>query len=193
MALQTHGGDLDGAVREAASVLCLWGLAAVGVPMAGPRPAVVWVTGPAGEEPRAAVSDLLGAQETVHRGLPGLPPQGRSEVEMSWGWPGGASQWGCLYTCGHGTRLWRCLEVSGEELDYENMPGVSRTGATVGENCWRRCPQFHREETGSSLIRDHAQQGGRRQAGGRVCRQGGESNLGDSFEGEDRLRGCPDQ
>ncbi|KAM7231781.1 hypothetical protein CapIbe_016542 [Capra ibex] len=46
------------------------------------------------------------------------------------------------------------------------------------------------EETGSGLIRDHAQQGGRRQAGGESAVRAGESNLGDSFEGEDRLRGA---
>lgn len=41
--------------------------------MAGPRPAVVWADWPAGEEPRAAVSDLLGVRRQSARGPQGSP------------------------------------------------------------------------------------------------------------------------
>ncbi|XP_059734452.1 collagen alpha-2(I) chain [Bos taurus] len=179
----------DGAIPEAARVpLSLGVLAAVGVPMAGPRPAVVWVTGPAGEEPRAAVSDLTGVRRQFTEG-PRAPRTGEIGGRNVLALAGRSQPVGVSYTCGHGTRLWRCLRSAGEELDYENVPGVSRTGVTVGENGAEEVPPVSREETGSGLIRDHARQGGRRQAGGESAVRAGGNNLGDSFEGEDRLRG----
>ncbi|KAM9746898.1 uncharacterized protein ACBT57_010681 [Dama dama] len=180
----------DRAVPEAARVpLSLGVLATVGVPMARPGPAVVWVTGPAGEEPRAAVSDLTGVRRQFAEG-PQAPPTGEIGGRNVLGPVGRSQPVGVSYTCGHGTRLWRCLRSAGEELDYENMPGVSRTGGTVGENEAEEVPQESQEQTGIGLIRDHARQGGRRQAGGESAIRVGGNNLGDSFEGEDRWRGA---
>nr|XP_058903455.1 collagen alpha-2(I) chain [Kogia breviceps] len=174
----------DGAVPGAVRVpLSLGVLAAVGVPTAGHQPAAVWVTGSAGEEPSAAVSSLTAGRRPSAEGLgaPGRETGGRSVL----GLPGVVS-----YSCGHGTRLWSCPRSAGEELDSENVPGVSRTGTAGGVNEAEEVPPVSREETGIGHLRDHAQQGGRRQAAGGSRIRGRGNNLGENCEGEDRLRGA---
>ena len=142
----------DGAIPGAVRVpLSLGVLAAVGVPTAGRRPAAVWVTGSAGEEPSAAVSGLTTGRRPSAEGprAPGRETGGRSVL----GLPGWVS-----YTCGHGTRLWSCPRSAGEEPDSENVPGVSRTGTAAGVNEDEEVPPFSREEAGVGHLRDHAQQ-----------------------------------
>ncbi|XP_065754122.1 collagen, type I, alpha 1b [Phocoena phocoena] len=174
----------DGAVPGAVRVpLSLGVLAAVGVPTAGRRPAAVWVTGSAGEDPSMAVSSFTAGRRpsTEGPGAPGWETGGRSVL----GLPGGVS-----YTCGRGTRLWSCPRSAGEEPDSENVPGVSRTGTAWGVNEAEEVPPVSREETGIGHLRDHAQQGGRRQAAGGSRIRGRGNNLGENCEGEDRLRGA---
>ncbi|XP_047615319.1 collagen alpha-2(IV) chain [Phacochoerus africanus] len=175
----------SGAMSEAVS---LGMLAAVGVPMAGRGAAAVWVTGCAGEGSNAAISGLRmprrqsiegpGASSGEVGGGSVLGLVGRSQME------------GVSYTFGRGTRSRSCPRCEGEEPDYENVPGVSRAGTAVGVNEAEEVPLVSREETGIGWSGDLAQQGGRRQAGGGSGIRVRGNNLGETYEGEDRLRGA---
>ncbi|XP_045054814.2 collagen alpha-2(I) chain [Desmodus rotundus] len=182
---QRPDGQVPGAVR---APLSLGVLAAVGVPVVGRVPAVVWVTGSAGEERNAAVAGLtvLRRQSVEGPGASGEETGGRSVQGLA----GRSQAVGVPYTHGPGARLWSCPGCVGGETDCENVPGVSGTRRAAGVREAVDVSPVSREETSTGPFRDHPPQRGRGQAG-RVSgiRARGDS-LGENCAGEDRLRGA---
>lgn len=167
-------------VPEAVRVpLSLGVLAGVGVPMAGHVPAAVWVSGST-EEITAAGSGLrgLGASGAETGGGSILGLAGRSQAA------------GVSYTHGRGTRSWSCPGSVGEGTDWENVPGVSGTGATRGVNEAVAVSSVSREEMGIGRFRDHPPRRGSSQTGGVSGMRVRGYNLGENCMGEDRLRGA---
>ncbi|XP_042823112.1 collagen alpha-1(I) chain-like [Panthera tigris] len=157
----------SGPVPEAAGVpLPLGVLAAVGVPAAGRVPAVVWVTGCAGEEAAEAAA-----------GLPASRTPSAEGAGASWGEAGGRQAVGAPLAHGCGTRSWSCPRPPGEESRCENVPAASGTRGPV--------PPVAGQETGIGHLRGHPQQSGGAQAGGASAVRVRGSPLG-----EDRLRGA---
>ncbi|XP_036197101.1 collagen alpha-1(I) chain-like [Myotis myotis] len=176
-------------VPEAVRVpLSLGVLAGVGVPVAGHVPAAVWVSGSTGEETTAAGSGLTVVTRRSARGpgASGAETGGGSILGLA----GRSQAAGVSYTHGRGTRSWSCPGSVGEGTDWENVPGVSGTGATGGGDEAVAVSAVSREEMGIGRFRDHPQRRGSSQTGG-VCgmRVRGD-NLGENCVGEDRWRGA---
>ncbi|XP_062965339.1 collagen, type I, alpha 1b [Cynocephalus volans] len=169
----------SGAAPEAVRVpLPLGVLAAVGVPVVGRLPATVWVTGSTGEAADVGVSGLtvVRRQSTEGAGASREETGGRSDLGLA----GRSQAMGVSYTCGCTARQWSCPRSVGEEMAYENVPGVSGTRTAVG------VPPDSRKETGLGHFRDHPQSGRRQAGGGSAVRVRG-NNFRENYVG-DRLR-----
>ncbi|XP_008269078.3 collagen, type I, alpha 1b [Oryctolagus cuniculus] len=163
-----HSGAAPGTVRGSLPVGVL---AAVGVPTAGRAPAAVWVTASTAEEAGVDVSDLIVGRTQATEGV------GPSQ-EGAQGRAGRSRAGGVAPSCGRGAGLWSCPGPVGEESAWESVLGASGTSTAVGG------PLVSRDR-----FRDGLQQNGGRQVGG-VCglRVRGRG-LGETYVGEDRLRG----
>ncbi|XP_054545612.1 collagen alpha-2(I) chain [Talpa occidentalis] len=177
----------NGPVPEAPRIpLSLGVLPAVGVPAAGRAPAAVWVTGSAGKDTRASVSGLTAVRRQSTEG-PGASGEmgGRSVLGLD----RRSQAPGVSYTCGRGTRLWSSPRSVREEIDSENVPGVSGTRTTQGMPEVVEVLPVVREDSGFGRFRAHSQQNGRRPIRGVCGMRVGENNLRDNYMEEDRFRG----